>query len=95
MPEDYELQPQPSGKWGNEVKYCTEYKLTNRQLYWRRSMIDEVFDGDIGFFTQEYPATLDECFQAQRRFPPEPQLLVFVLGGLCCQFTFDGPDRGG
>lgn len=63
VPSGYDVTPQSSGKWGNEVKYVKEFNLSREQLYWRRKKIDEM-DGDVAFFTQEYPANLDECFQA-------------------------------
>ena len=33
-------------------------------LYWRRDKIEVLFEGDLKAFTEQYPRTLDECFQA-------------------------------
>lgn len=38
--------------------------LTPEQLNWRRDTITTDFDGDLRSFKQEYPLTLDECFQS-------------------------------
>tara|TARA_Y100000310_G_scaffold318422_1_gene372457 strand:- start:2502 stop:4085 length:1584 start_codon:yes stop_codon:yes gene_type:complete len=38
-------------------------RLTPGQLSWRREKLDEM-DYDLGAFRQEYPMSLDECFQA-------------------------------
>lgn len=40
--------------------------LTPGQFAWRREKLDEL-DYDLGLFKQEYPITLDECFQASGR----------------------------
>ncbi len=37
--------------------------LTPEQIVWRRMILDDI-DYDLGTFKQEYPITLDECFQA-------------------------------
>jgi hypothetical protein len=37
--------------------------LTPEQLYWRRTKLEEL-DYDVRLFHQEYPITLDECFQS-------------------------------
>ena len=39
-----------------------EAGLTLEQLFWRRHKLDEL-DYDLAAFKQEYPMTLDECFQ--------------------------------
>lgn len=62
LPEGYELISEDSGRYGNEVKEREQYNLTDEQLYWRRYTIDNICDGDLVFFRQEYPANLDECF---------------------------------
>jgi len=41
----------------------TDYGLSAKQLSWRREKLDEL-DYDLRRFKQEYPITLDECFQA-------------------------------
>ena len=46
-----------------EPQLVEEYGVEPEQLVWRRAKIDE-FEGDLRLFKQEYPATLDECFQA-------------------------------
>lgn len=43
-----------------EEKLSTLYKLTNEQLNWRRSKIDEL--GSTELFKQEYPCTPEEAF---------------------------------
>jgi len=63
LPEGYDLTPMSSGQYGDEIYYQTTYNLTPEQLYWRRRVIDNQCQGDLNFFMQEYPATLDECFQ--------------------------------
>lgn len=40
-----------------------EHHLSMEQIQWRRWMIMEM-NGDMVKFSQEYPATLDECFQS-------------------------------
>ncbi|HNX38900.1 MAG TPA: hypothetical protein PKI15_11120, partial [Candidatus Cloacimonadota bacterium] len=65
IPENYQLILSESGRYGNEVKLVKDHpQITREQLFWRRNTIDDKCDGDLQFFMQEYPATLDECFQA-------------------------------
>lgn len=64
IPINYELIPMETGRYGDEKKLVTEYGLDLEQLYWRRFTIDDKCSGDLSFFAQEYPATLDECFQS-------------------------------
>lgn len=45
-----------------EPEYVERFGLTAGQLAWRRMKIEEL-DYDLRQFKQEYPATLDECFQ--------------------------------
>ena len=47
-----------------EEQVLTDYGLTPGQMSWRRRKIDEM-DGDLGLFRQEYPLTLEECFQTR------------------------------
>ena len=47
-----------------EDKLYEEGVLTAEQLAFRRHTILEEYDGDLRMFKQEYPITLDECFQA-------------------------------
>lgn len=65
---DYSLKApadfQPvDGEWGDEPALKAKYNLTNDQLYWRRDAIKEKCGGDLRKFMQEYPATVEECFQ--------------------------------
>lgn len=43
-----------------------KYNLTAGQLQWRREKLEEL-DYDLHEFKQEYPITLDECFQSSGR----------------------------
>ena len=63
LPLDTPLIPQSVGAFGDECYYQDEYGLTLEQLNWRRYAITSLCGGDIHKFMQEYPATLDECFQ--------------------------------
>ena len=63
LPLDKPLVPQFNGEFGDECYYRDEYHLTLEQLNWRRYAITSLCGGDIHKFMQEYPATLDECFQ--------------------------------
>ena len=45
-----------------EPRLHKEFGLTAAQLLWRRWKLDEL-DYDLRAFKQEYPTTLDECFQ--------------------------------
>ena len=47
-----------------EPKLYKEGVLSLEQLAFRRHTIMEEYDGDLRMFKQEYPITLDECFQA-------------------------------
>ncbi len=46
-----------------EEPALVKYGLTPSQIVWRRIKLEEL-DYDIRMFKQEYPITLDECFQA-------------------------------
>ncbi len=46
-----------------EPQVIASFGLTVPQLKWRRMKISEL-DGDIQQFKEQYPCTLDECFQA-------------------------------
>lgn len=46
-----------------EDKLVQTYGVTAGQIAWRRGKLDEL-DYDLSAFKQEYPVTLDECFQA-------------------------------
>lgn len=46
-----------------EPQLVADYGLTAGQLAWRRMKLEEL-DYDMKNFKQEYPITLDECFQA-------------------------------
>ena len=60
-PKDF--QPTVSAEYGDEIALKNEFKLSNAQLYWRRKTIENKCGGDLHKFMQEYPATIDECFQ--------------------------------
>ena len=47
-----------------EPEVLAQHNLSPGQLSWRRGKIDEM-DGDLRLFKQEYPLTLDECFQTR------------------------------
>lgn len=57
------FQPTVSAEYGDEIALKEQFNLTNAQLYWRRRAISNTCGGDIHKFMQEYPATIDECFQ--------------------------------
>lgn len=61
--ENEELVPQSAGSFGDETYYQREFDLSLQQLKWRRYAISSLCGGDLQKFMQEYPATLDECFQ--------------------------------
>ena len=46
-----------------EEPQLLKYGLTLEQLTWRREKLEEL-DFDLNLFKQEYPISLDECFQA-------------------------------
>ncbi len=48
----------------DEPETLAQHNLSAGQLAWRRGKIDEM-DGDLRLFKQEYPLTLDECFQSR------------------------------
>ena len=48
----------------DEPDVLAQHNLSAGQLAWRRGKIDEM-DGDLRLFKQEYPLTLDECFQSR------------------------------
>lgn len=50
----------------DELMLMERFSLTPGQISWRRGKIEEL-DYDISEFQQEYPMTLDECFQATGR----------------------------
>lgn len=66
IPDGVEFVPQITGIYGNEVKLMEDFPdwITPEKLYWRRNTIINKCGKDLAFFQQEYPATLDECFQA-------------------------------
>ena len=46
-----------------EVKLVNDYGLSAGRIAWRRMKLEEL-DFDLRLFKQEYPMTLDECFQS-------------------------------
>lgn len=58
------FEAQETGRWGNEKREQELYNLTDEQLNWRRHQIDNKCAGNLRQFMQEYPACLNECFQA-------------------------------
>lgn len=59
-PKDFQLT---NGEHGDEISLKAKFNLTNDQLYWRRKTIENACGGDLHKFMQEYPATIEECFQ--------------------------------
>lgn len=49
-----------------EPQLVRDWKVTAGQLAWRRDKLSEL-DWDLALFKQEYPLTLDECFQSSGR----------------------------
>lgn len=47
-----------------EPEVLARHSISAGQLAWRRAKIEEM-DGDLRLFKQEYPLTLDECFQTR------------------------------
>lgn len=47
-----------------EPELVTSYGLTAGQIAWRRMKLQDEFDMDLRTWKQEYPACLDDCFQA-------------------------------
>lgn len=47
-----------------ELKLMQTYGLDMEQIAWRRDMIENTFNGDIGLFMQEYPLTPTEAFKS-------------------------------
>lgn len=73
--ERYEITTNPNVDW-EEDKIVT--LLTPEQMMWRRYKLEEK-DFDLRLFKQEFPMTLDECFQSTQetlfqyvRFVPTP-----------------------
>lgn len=62
MPASQGFTPS-DGEFGNEIELKEKFHLSNDQLAWRRYIITDKCDGDLHKFMQEYPATLEECFQ--------------------------------
>jgi len=50
-----------------EQSLRAKFNLTDEQLYWRRWAIRNKCQNDLHLFQQEYPATVDEAFQAGGR----------------------------
>lgn len=48
-----------------EVEYQETFELSDEQMTWRQKKIITDFQGDAGWFDQEYPATPDMAFQRQ------------------------------
>ena len=58
--------------YGDERNLVLKYKLSVEQIYWRRYMIQNDFDGDLSSFKQEYPSTWREAFQGTGRMVFRP-----------------------
>ncbi len=54
LPENFVITPE-------EQEYKERFKLDDEQIYWRRKKIENL--KSEWKFKQEYPATIDECFQ--------------------------------
>lgn len=48
----------------DEVRLVDDFQVTLSQIAWRRRKIDD-FGGDEIMFKQEFPTTIDECFQTK------------------------------
>ncbi|NBK24727.1 MAG: hypothetical protein EOM68_22215 [Spirochaetia bacterium] len=64
IPKRAGFTPMTTGPYGDEVAEKERYNLTDEQLNWRRHQIDNKCARDLRKFMQEYPARLEECFQA-------------------------------
>lgn len=65
-------RPEYTAKVPADFQLLEEYEeleleniLSPAQIMWRRGKIDEDFDGDVSLFREQYPITLDECFQTK------------------------------
>lgn len=65
-PEDTEEVQQSLDEQWEEPELVEQYGLGMGQILWRRYKLEEM-DFDVPRFKQEYPMTLDECFQASGR----------------------------
>lgn len=64
QPEYRKTPPRDFALTSEERDYKARFALDDAQLYWRRLKIYET--GNIWTFRREYPATVDEAFQADR-----------------------------
>lgn len=55
--------PTNSPEFGDEISLKAKHNLSDAQLAWRRRTITNSCGGDLHKFMQEYPATIEECFQ--------------------------------
>ena len=62
-PAPADFTPVNSEAMGDEISLQKEFNLTNQQLAWRRYAIKNLCGNDLHKFMQEYPATVEECFQ--------------------------------
>lgn len=60
-PKGFTLQN--SEALGDEISLQAKFNLTLDQMAWRRYAIKNLCGNDLHKFMQEYPATLEECFQ--------------------------------
>jgi len=61
--EEYRLRaPEDYVYTDEEEEYAELYGLDRDQMWWRRRKIDDDFQGDEGYFQQEYPANAQEAF---------------------------------
>lgn len=86
LPERFELTDE-------EIKYKNLHDLDDEQMYWRRIEIEDS-DGGVKQFKREYPATVDEAFEASednglfniediltaRQTPPIPDRNRVIVG---------------
>lgn len=80
MADGEELIAQSAGLFGDECYYQSAYDLSQNQLKWRRYAISSLCGGDIQKFMQEYPASLDECFQGSGYPVFSPIQLALMAG---------------
>lgn len=61
--DEYRMNvPSDFVKSDDEESLAFEYDLDDEQIFWRRYMIDTVYNGDVRKFKQEYPISAEEAF---------------------------------
>lgn len=79
--DEYRKTPPEDWERTDEDEELAElYGLEDDQLYWRRSKIEDDFNGDDNYFKQEYPCNAQEAFVTDSR-----NLLIPIVTGLRAQ----------